>query len=145
MIVEILLPVIFLYIFPAQITICESKDHTFICPAGKVVWITHVLWGRLPPSPPTLCNPFGTVVTGANCKGGPAASKYVEGLCNGKPSCKVANDWTKLGPDPCTGIPKYLQVSYTCDIPTTTLSKTTPTQTTSTPTTVFIFTIKMLV
>lgn len=104
----------------AQITICESKSHIFNCPVGKVLWITHVLWGRLPPSSPSLCNPFNTPVSGANCKGGATARKHVESLCNGMPSCTVANDWTKLGPDPCTGIPKYLQVSFQCDIPTTT-------------------------
>lgn len=103
-----------------QSTICEQKSETFTCPPGKVLYITHVLWGRMPPSPPSLCNPFNTNVTGANCKGGPTATNYVTGLCNGKSTCLVTNDWTQLGPDPCTGIPKYLQVSFQCSLPTTT-------------------------
>lgn len=110
----------------AQETICEMKDHTFTCSGNKVLLITHVLWGRLPPSSASLCNPYNTNVTGANCQGGATATNYVEGLCNGQTSCKVMNDWQKLGPDPCNGVPKYLQVSYTCIVPTTTSKTTTP-------------------
>ncbi|XP_052252954.1 adhesion G protein-coupled receptor E4-like isoform X2 [Dreissena polymorpha] len=123
----------------AQETICEMKDHTFSCPTGQVLYITNVLWGRLPPAPSTLCNPFNTSVVGANCKGGPTALQYVQKLCEGQPTCLVQNDWQQLGPDPCTGVPKYLQVSYMCAVPTTTTLTTQPmnstTTTATTPTT----------
>ncbi|KAH3700358.1 hypothetical protein DPMN_075334 [Dreissena polymorpha] len=102
------------------------KDHTFSCPTGQVLYITNVLWGRLPPAPSTLCNPFNTSVVGANCKGGPTALQYVQKLCEGQPTCLVQNDWQQLGPDPCTGVPKYLQVSYMCAVPTTTTLTTQP-------------------
>lgn len=106
------------------------QSHTFTCTGNQVMYVTHVLWGRLPPSPASLCNPFNTNVTGANCQGGATATLYVENLCNGKPSCVVQNDWQQLGQDPCTGVPKYLQVSYMCIIPTTSSKTTAPVSTT---------------
>jgi hypothetical protein len=102
------------------------KDHTFSCPTGQVLYITHVLWGRLPPAPSTLCNPFNTSVVGANCKSGSAALQHVQGLCEGKPTCLVMNDWQQLGADPCVGIPKYLQVTYMYAVPMTTTLTTQP-------------------
>ena len=113
-------------VFTAQTTICEMQSHTFTCTGNKVMHITNVLWGRLPPSPASLCNPFNSNVTGANCQGGRTATLYAEKLCNGNPSCTVTNDWQQLGADPCKGVPKYLQVSYACIIPTTTSKTTTP-------------------
>lgn len=108
------------------------QSDTFTCQNNKVILITNVLWGRLPPAPASLCNPYNTNVTGANCKGGPTATQFVEGQCNGKSGCTVQNDWTKLGTDPCKGVPKYLQVSYMCIVPTTTSKTTQPMSTAST-------------
>ena len=103
-----------------------------------------MFYGRVPPINVNFCNQYNSPIpSNTNCIGGQTATSYVTNLCDKKQSCSVKNDWQQLGPDPCPGVPKYLQIDYQCVTKTTTArttstpitSSTTPTTSQTTPTT----------
>ena len=64
--------------------------------------------------------------------------------CNSKQSCEIEASNDHFG-EPCLGVYKYLEVTYSCDTTTTTTSTTsTPTSTTSTATTLSTTTTTMM-
>ena len=88
-------------------TVCERQSSTISCPGNQVVRINTATYGRLSK---VICKRSDTSNT--NCRANGVQSK-VSSYCNGKSSC-VLEAKNEIFGDPCFGIYKYLQVSFTC-------------------------------
>ena len=109
----------------ATITVCETKGPgTLTCPAGQLIDITAVVYGRTNALPSSTCNPYNTAITSYTCDGSVRAKTYVDQQCQGKGTCTATNTYLILG-DPCSGVPKFLKIDYSCNLPNATTPSST--------------------
>lgn len=96
----------------SRIIVCEwarPDGRKLSCPDGHVVDILTALYGRKSTS---VCA-HGYHRGVKNCGSDSGSLKKAEQLCNGKRECYLRSSNAMFG-DPCWGINKYLDVSYTC-------------------------------
>ncbi|XP_047142349.1 uncharacterized protein LOC100205211 isoform X1 [Hydra vulgaris] len=95
------------------VNLCESAETVLNCPAGWLMELADVFWGRR--SSHTYC---GATADSIECDSSEYAAKYLKNKCNGKKRCLIKADSATLedGKHPsCTGISKYLLVNYVCN------------------------------
>ncbi|XP_014273004.1 L-rhamnose-binding lectin ELEL-1 [Halyomorpha halys] len=92
-----------------EVTVCEREQTTLICPRGSTVQIHDAFYGRA--NPKTCRHPSATEEN-QTCSA-PEALQIISKRCTGQRECDLAaaNFWFV---DPCKGINKYLDVSYSC-------------------------------
>ena len=94
-----------------RLQVCEwarPDGRSLQCPTGKVLSIVSAVYGR---KSLTVCkHGYHRGVTNCGTESSLHKSRH---LCNGKQKCYLRASNSMFG-DPCWGINKYLDVSYTC-------------------------------
>ncbi|XP_035015345.2 L-rhamnose-binding lectin SML [Hippoglossus stenolepis] len=99
--------------FPAiHLNICENSEANLHCEDGQVIFVYGADYGRRDRTTCSYRRPESNLQN-VLCS---SPTKKVAESCNGKSSCRVRAVNSVFG-DPCFGIIKYLEVSYTCQYP----------------------------
>lgn len=99
---------------------CEGVRKIISCPSTPVQQKMTVLKARYGRYSQDICN-SGSNNNQQNTNCDKNVTDVMSNLCNGQPSCsfKVDQKGPLLGPDPCVGTSKYLELEYYCSIYTT--------------------------
>jgi hypothetical protein len=91
--------------------VCENGVYSMICPAGQVISIRSVFYGR---SDVAICGhvPIEHRLN-THCTSD-SALHVVQALCNNQQACEVPLHNSVLGGDPCPGTFKYARFTYSC-------------------------------
>eukprot|EP00058_Branchiostoma_floridae_P019221 XP_002604710.1 hypothetical protein BRAFLDRAFT_80319 [Branchiostoma floridae] len=87
--------------------ICERQGDTLSCDAGKVIEVVAATYGRRDPN---ICS--NNPISNTDCAAAGVMQK-VKTSCDGQSSCPVVASNSVFG-DPCSGVQKYLEVTYNC-------------------------------
>ncbi|XP_066304554.1 lymphocyte antigen 75-like [Branchiostoma lanceolatum] len=87
--------------------VCERQGDTLSCDAGKVIEVVAAAYGR---SDPNICS--NHPISNTDCAAAGVMQK-VKTDCDGLTSCPVVASNSVFG-DPCSGVQKYLEVTYNC-------------------------------
>ncbi|KAI8521387.1 hypothetical protein Bbelb_011410 [Branchiostoma belcheri] len=87
--------------------ICERQGDTLSCDGGKVIEVVAATYGR---SDPNICT--NRPISNTDCSAAGVLQK-VKTSCDGQTDCRVTASNSVFG-DPCSGVQKYLELTYNC-------------------------------
>uniref|UniRef100_A0A158R432 Latrophilin Cirl n=1 Tax=Syphacia muris TaxID=451379 RepID=A0A158R432_9BILA len=110
-----------------EVVVCEGDYANFSCPEGKYISLNIANYGRFSLG---ICNKDGVADWSTTCQNSQTLG-ILQDFCDGRRVCKFLVDERWFERDPCPGVSKYLEASYSCLRVTT--STTTEFITSSTP------------
>ena len=95
----------FIIVAPQELNVCQWTSAVLSCPLFTTLRVLSANWGR------TTANVCGyNAVTVCRLD----VTSKVQARCQGKNHCSLKAS-ASLGPDPCLGVSKYLNISYVCE------------------------------
>ncbi|XP_068726517.1 macrophage mannose receptor 1-like [Montipora capricornis] len=90
---------------PQELNICEYTHNVLSCPSSTTLRVLSAFWGR---TTAKICR-YNAVT---DCR--LDVTSKIKARCEGKNGCLLEAS-VSLGPDPCFGVRKYLNISYVCE------------------------------
>ena len=91
---------------------CENETLRIDCDEGQRITIHSANYGRLHRN---ICSDNDLNKNTQTCSSFSVSLDTVQETCDGLQSCEVPATSSYFGGDPCGGIHKYLEVTYTCE------------------------------